>query len=61
MGLWPIFNVPGVKKNVILTIFGHVLANLDDFLTEKKKINKTKKLHLVLEDVRKLFFPDFYS
>ena len=31
-------------------------ANLEDFLSEKKKINKTKKLHLVLEDVRNFFF-----
>ena len=37
VGLWPIFNVPGVKKSGILTIFGPVLANLEDFLTEKKK------------------------
>ena len=47
---WP----PGVKKGGILTIFGHILVILEGFLTEKKKNNKTKTLHLVLEDVGKL-------
>ena len=44
------------KKSGILTIFGHVSAILEDLLTEKEKNGKTKKLHLVLEDMVKLFY-----
>ena len=32
------------------------MDNLEDFLTEKKKMNKTKKLHLVLKDVGISFY-----
>ena len=44
------------QKSGIFTIFLHVLTSLEDFLTEKEKKYKTKKLHLVLEDVGKLFY-----
>ena len=43
-----------VKKSIILTIFGPYLAILEDFLTKKK--NKTWKLHIILEEVGKLFY-----
>ena len=32
------------QNSGILTIFGHISAILEDFLTEKKKMNETKKL-----------------
>ena len=35
------------KKSGILTIFGPILAILEDFLTEKEKMHKTKKLYHV--------------
>ena len=35
------------KKSVILTIFWHISAILEDFLTELEKINKTKKSRLI--------------
>ena len=50
-----ILTPPG-KKSGILTIFWHISAILEDFLTEKKKMNNIKKLHLVIEDVGKLFY-----
>ena len=37
-------------------LFGPVSAILEDFLTEKKKMNKNKKFNLVIEDVGKLFY-----
>ena len=43
------------KKCGILTIFGHVLAILKDFLSELERKNKTKKLHMTLEDMVKFF------
>ena len=36
--------------------FGPVLAILEVFLTELEKMNKIKKLHMTLEDVKKLFY-----
>ena len=44
------------KKCRILTFFGHILAILEVFLTELEKMNKMKKLHMTLEDVKKLFY-----
>ena len=41
-------------KIKILTIFGHVSAILEYFLTELKK-NKTKKLHITFEDMGFIF------
>ena len=45
----PKFNIfaTRVKKSSILMIFVHISDILKDFLTEMKKINKTKKLRLV--------------
>ena len=44
------------QNSGILTMFWHISAILEDFLTEKKKMNNIKKLHLVIEDVGKLFY-----
>ena len=38
---------PGGKKTEIFTIFGHISAILEDFLTELEKMNETKKICLV--------------
>ena len=37
--------VVNIGNQGILTIFGHILAILEDFLTEKEKMHKTIKLH----------------
>ena len=38
------------------TIFGNVSAILEDFLTELERKNKTQKLHMIFEDMVKLFY-----